>query len=62
MRAVVIVVAAVVSVIAVVKARRAAREIKKNARATKRRQAVTHAVHQKPGVVAVPKMPKITRR
>ncbi|BDZ50482.1 hypothetical protein GCM10025867_27230 [Frondihabitans sucicola] len=61
MRAVVIAVAAVVSILAVVKSRRAASEIKKNVKASRRRGAVTHAVHQKAGQVDVPKLPKVKR-
>ncbi|GAA4264607.1 hypothetical protein [Frondihabitans peucedani] len=61
MRAVVIGVAAAVCVLAIVRSRRAAGEIKKSARSAKRRQAVTHAVHQKPGKVDLPKLPKIKR-
>lgn len=62
MRVVAIVVALGVTVLALVQARRAAAELKKDAKSAKRRQAVTHAARQKPGVVAVPKTPKIKRR
>ena len=61
MRAVVIAVAAAVSVLALVRSRRAATEFKKNLKATKRRESVKHAVHQKPGQIGVPKMPKVKR-
>jgi uncharacterized protein YwlG (UPF0340 family) len=61
MRPLVIVLAAVVSVLAVVKARRAAKLVAQNTRATNRKVVVENAAHQKPGQVAVPKIPKVKR-
>jgi hypothetical protein len=61
MRALVIVVAAVVSVLALVEGRRVAREAKNELERTDRARAVEHAARQKPGQVAVPKLPKIKR-
>ncbi|RKR74275.1 hypothetical protein [Frondihabitans australicus] len=61
MRIVTLIVAALASIVAVVMSRRAAAEAKKQAKFERRLHAVEHAAHQKPGLVVVPKIPKVKR-
>lgn len=62
MRVFAILVAAGATVFAVVSSRRAASQAKKHAKFERRLHAVGHATRQKPGLVSVPKPPKIKRR
>jgi hypothetical protein len=61
MRIVTLIVAALASVAALVSSRRSASAAKKHAHFESRLHSVEHAAHQKPGLVPVPKVPKVKR-